>query len=76
MASLNMGSAIEFTIEKINEKVPEKCGNYALGYIDDGTFYVQYVGRSDSGINSRLKSHFNSGSHKEFYRNRSEPFLT
>ena len=29
-------------------------GNYALGYMDDGTFQVFYVGRSDSDVRSRL----------------------
>ncbi|MEM2146870.1 MAG: hypothetical protein QW279_16015 [Candidatus Jordarchaeaceae archaeon] len=30
-------------------------GAYALGKVDDNTFYVSYVGRSDDDIKSRLK---------------------
>jgi len=29
-------------------------GNYALGYMEDGTFVVFYVGRSDSDVRHRL----------------------
>jgi len=32
-------------------------GAYALGYVENNSFYVQYVGRSDDNINQRLKQH-------------------
>jgi hypothetical protein len=39
----------------IDEKVSRTSpGNYALGYMDDGTFQVFYVGRSDSDVRGRL----------------------
>jgi hypothetical protein len=40
-------------------------GAYALGRSgDDGTYYISYVGRSDSDLNARLKSHI--GNYNEF----------
>jgi len=30
-------------------------GTYVLGYSENNTFYVKYVGRSDNDVNSRLK---------------------
>ncbi len=30
-------------------------GTYVLGYSENSTFYVKYVGRSDNDINSRLR---------------------
>jgi hypothetical protein len=39
----------------IDEMVSQtSAGNYALGYMDTGTFVVFYVGRSDSDVKSRL----------------------
>lgn len=32
-------------------------GAYVLGHSADGTFYVNYVGRSDSDLNARLHQH-------------------
>lgn len=67
MASLNMGISYDFTNEKIDEKVEAgKIGNYALGYMDDGTFIVKYVGRSDTDLNRRLKEHL--GEHPKSYK--------
>ncbi len=58
MASLNMGSErYELTSEEIDRVVPKTVGNYALGYISKDKFIVRYVGRSDSDVNQRLKSH-------------------
>ena len=48
------GDAID---EVLSRKSP---GNYALGYMDDATFVVFYVGRSDadrSGFESRCGVH-------------------
>ena len=39
-------------------------GNYAYGHTDNGTFYVEYVGRSDDDLNSRAKHGI--GKYKEF----------
>jgi len=39
-------------------------GNYSLGRVADGTFYVSYVGRSDSDLNDRLKDWV--GEYKKF----------
>ena len=57
MASLNMEGPYTLTREKVDEEVTKtSLGNYALGYVDDDTFYVCYVGRSDDDVNKRLKS--------------------
>lgn len=57
MASLDMGGPYELTSQKIGEVITRTSpGNYALGYVSDSTFYVLYVGRSDTDVNNRLKS--------------------
>lgn len=58
MASLGMQGPYTFSPSKIDEFVTRTSpGNYALGYIkEDGTFMVQYVGRSDTDLNSELKA--------------------
>jgi hypothetical protein len=62
MASLGMEGPYSFTSSKLDEVVTKTSpGNYALGYTtDDGTFIVQYVGRSDSDVNQELKARLNS----------------
>jgi hypothetical protein len=62
MASLNMKGPYTFASAKIDEVVTKKSpGNYTLGYTkDDGTFIVQYVGRSDVDVNQELKARLNS----------------
>uniref|UniRef100_A0A7V3J9S8 GIY-YIG nuclease family protein n=1 Tax=candidate division CPR3 bacterium TaxID=2268181 RepID=A0A7V3J9S8_UNCC3 len=56
MASLDMEGPYRLTTEKIDEAVTRASpGNYALGYIQDSTFCVCYVGRSDDNVNGRLK---------------------
>ena len=56
MASLNMRGPYELNKERINNVITKTSpGNYALGYEENGTFYVLYVGRSDSDVNDRLK---------------------
>jgi hypothetical protein len=55
MASLQMAGFHPLTDEKIDEEVTgDTPGNYALGYLDGGTFVVFYVGRSDSDLNGCL----------------------
>ncbi|TEU05248.1 hypothetical protein E3I90_04610 [Candidatus Bathyarchaeota archaeon] len=62
MASLGMEGPYAFTSAKIDEVVTRKSpGNYALGYTkDDGTFIVQYVGRSDVDVKQELKARLDS----------------
>lgn len=58
MPSLGMEGPYTLTSEEIDRVVTKtSAGNYALGYTkDDGTFIVQYVGRSDSDVNQELKA--------------------
>jgi hypothetical protein len=56
--SLGMNGSYEFSSEEIDARISKtSAGNYALGYIDENNFIVRYVGRSDSDVNHRLKSH-------------------
>ena len=58
MATLNMNGAYTLNTNVINEKVTTTSpGNYALGCVKEGAFYVQYVGRADADVASRLKQH-------------------
>lgn len=59
MASLNMNGPYNLDNSTVDTHVTQtSAGNYALGYVNDkGTFIVQYVGRSDSDVNYRIKSH-------------------
>ena len=62
MPNLNMcKEAYLFTSEEVDRQITKKqAGNYALGYIDEkNNFFVQYVGRSDSDVNNRIKDHLN-----------------
>ncbi len=46
------------TTTAINLHVEHRIGNYELGYLNKGGYFVtKYVGRSDCDINSRLKDH-------------------
>lgn len=57
MRTLNMDGPFELNQEVINELIPDELpGNYAYGYIDeeDGSFVVQYVGRSDTNLKERI----------------------
>lgn len=58
MATLGMEGPYVFTSSEVDNVVTKiSPGNYALGYTkDDGTFIVQYVGRSDSDVNRELKA--------------------
>jgi hypothetical protein len=56
MASLDMLGPYELTKKEIDKQVTRtSAGNYALGRVSNNTFYVSYVGRSDTDINDRLK---------------------
>ncbi|HQI29227.1 MAG TPA: hypothetical protein PLT20_14170 [Sedimentisphaerales bacterium] len=63
MASLGMQGPHDLTGDGIDSAVTRTAaGNYALGYTkDDGTFIVQYVGRSDSDVNDRLHDWTDAG---------------
>lgn len=55
VTSLYMGECFPLNEGEIDERVTRVSpGNYALGYLDDGTFVVFYVGRSDSDVNDCL----------------------
>lgn len=50
-----MKGPFELKAEKVKEVVTRtSSGNYALGYVNNSSFYVKYVGRSDSDVKSRL----------------------
>lgn len=58
MASLDMQGPFNLTVAEIDQQITKtQTGNYALGKMDGSTFIVQYVGRSDSDVASRLKQH-------------------
>lgn len=58
MASQKMEGPYELKAEKIDEVITKtSAGNYLLGHTRKGEFKVQYVGRSDSDLNKRLKEH-------------------
>lgn len=56
MASLNMNGPHQLDADTVNEVVESgRIGNYALGHNgNDNKFYVDYVGRSDTDVQSRL----------------------
>jgi hypothetical protein len=58
MPSLGMKGPYDLNKDTIDQEVTRTSpGNYALGSKNDkGKFHVSYVGRSDSDVNSRLKS--------------------
>ncbi len=63
MPSLGMGpTSYPLTTSKVDEVVTKTSpGNYGLGHTDsDGTFIVQYVGRSDGDVAKELKARVNS----------------
>jgi hypothetical protein len=49
------------TAQFIDVYVEDKTGNYALGAVHNQTFFVKYVGRSDTNLNQRLKTHIEEG---------------
>lgn len=59
-----MSGSYPLTAEAIDERLTWKSpGNYALGYLDSGTFMVFYVGRSDSDLRHRLHEWVGAPSH-------------
>lgn len=56
MVTLGMQGSYTLTEEKIDEVVTKiSPGNYALGHVMEDKFYVEYVGRADTNLNTRLK---------------------
>ena len=56
MPQTGLGSAYTLDNDTIDRVVTKtSAGAYALGRVSDNTFYISYVGRSDDGINDRLK---------------------
>ena len=55
LGSLHMTGSYPLTDQSIDRQVEHVSpGNYALGYMQDDTFLVFYVGRSDSDLNRQL----------------------
>ena len=57
MASLNMKGPFVLSAEQVDKEIRKGTpGNYAYGYLkENGRFVVQYVGRSDTDLNDRIK---------------------
>jgi hypothetical protein len=71
MGSLEMSGSYPLSDEAIDEALSRTSpGNYALGYMDGGTFQVFYVGRSDSDVRQRLHEWVGMPSR---YRNHASP---
>lgn len=57
VSTLGMLGPIDLDIARIDEAIRGKSpGNYALGYVEEHAFIVQYIGRSDDDVNNSLKS--------------------
>ncbi len=55
LRSLEMSGSYPLSDEAIDGELTRTSpGNYALGYMDDATFVVFYVGRSDADVRQRL----------------------
>ena len=62
MPNLEMSGSYPLNAQSVNQQVTRKSpGNYALGYSNGNTFYVQYVGRADIDLNARLMQHMEDG---------------
>ena len=68
MGSLEMSGSYPLNDEAIDAMVSRTSpGNYALGYMEDATFMVFYVGRSDSDVKRRLHEWVGTPSRYEKY---------
>jgi hypothetical protein len=68
LGPLGMSGSFPLDDATIDEMVSRRSpGNYALGYLDGGTFLVFYVGRSDSDVRRRLHEWVNAPSRDERY---------
>jgi hypothetical protein len=58
MPSTGFGNAHKLDNNTISQIVTRtSAGAYALGYVNNGTFNVSYIGRADSDVADRLKKH-------------------
>ena len=58
MASSGLRGPFSLTEDGISENVTHRSpGAYALGHTDNRTFYIHYIGRSDSNVEKRLRDH-------------------
>lgn len=61
MPSTGLQGPFNLTTTGIDKAVTRTSpGAYALGAVRDDTFYINYVGRSDTDVNDRLKDHVGS----------------
>jgi len=68
LTELEMDGSFPLTEEAIDEELTRSApGNYALGYLDRGTFVVFYVGRSDSDVKHCLQEWVGAPSRYEAY---------
>ncbi|WP_323947524.1 hypothetical protein [Aeromonas caviae] len=68
MVSLGLNGPYELDSKTIDAVITRTgAGNYALGSENDkGGLTVEYVGRSDTDVNSRLKQHAAKGTYTHF----------
>jgi len=68
MPSLNMSGPYDLTKISIDANVRRTSpGNYVLGKVnDEGTFIVNYVGRSDTDVVQRLSNYIGHTKYKKF----------
>lgn len=68
LGSLEMRGPFPLTYASVDELVTRRSpGNFALGYMDAGTFVVFYVGRADADLNGRLRDWVGTPSRYEQY---------
>lgn len=62
MSSTGIDPEYTLNVLSVSLLVPHSIGAYVLGYKNQqGSFVVQYVGRSDTDINARLLQHLEEG---------------
>lgn len=58
MANSGLKGPFKLTSTEVDKNVrTNSMGAYALGRSQNGTFFIDYVGRSDSDLHGRLKQH-------------------
>lgn len=68
MPLLDMSGPFRLTTAEIDREITRSGpGNYGLGFANaEGRLTVEYVGRADSDLKVRLKSHANEGKYESF----------
>jgi hypothetical protein len=67
MASSGLNGPYALTDDTINKVITKtSAGAYALGKVKDDTFYIDYIGRSDTDVNQRLHNHVGNYSSFKF----------